>query len=210
MNNENDILRPSQAQAARMARRLGCSGAHEFNGSWMPCSTHDELTRILDQINSLDEKDDECLPCSQGKSAVRLASKRRGRNPKRFEQLRERGVLGIDTLPDGSLVSGLQKSLTQWFKEQWVDISRPKKGGGFEPCGRDDADKGKYPKCVPAARARSMSAEEIRERQETPAYLRKGIQLSNPVRSSDTDVSRTQAKKDGLMGDNRFLHDNVD
>ena len=32
--------------------------------------------------------------------------------------------------------------LKEWFKEKWVDISRPKEGGGFEPCGRPDADKG--------------------------------------------------------------------
>jgi hypothetical protein len=25
------------------------------------------------------------------------------------------------------------KSLKDWFKEKWVDISRPKAGGGFEP-----------------------------------------------------------------------------
>lgn len=53
------------------------------------------------------------------------------------------------------------KSLTQWFKEKWVDLSRPKPGGGYEPCGRDDADKGKYPKCVPASRAAKMSKEDI-------------------------------------------------
>jgi hypothetical protein len=53
------------------------------------------------------------------------------------------------------------KSLTQWFKEDWVDISRPKPGGGFEPCGRSDADTGKYPKCVPAARAAKMTQAEI-------------------------------------------------
>ena len=52
--------------------------------------------------------------------------------------------------------------LARWFKENWVDISRPKKGGGYEPCGRGDADKGKYPKCVPASRAASMSEEQIR------------------------------------------------
>ena len=51
--------------------------------------------------------------------------------------------------------------LARWFKENWVDISRPKKGGGYEPCGRGDADKGKYPKCVPASRAASMSQEQI-------------------------------------------------
>ena len=52
--------------------------------------------------------------------------------------------------------------LTRWFKENWVDLSRPKKGGGYEPCGRGDASKGKYPKCVPASRAASMSQEQIR------------------------------------------------
>ena len=47
--------------------------------------------------------------------------------------------------------------LTKWFGENWVDISRPKKGGGFEKCGRDKAGKKKYPKCVPASKAASMS-----------------------------------------------------
>ena len=51
--------------------------------------------------------------------------------------------------------------LTQWFSEKWVDISRPKKGGGFEPCGREDAESGKYPKCVPASKASKMSEAEI-------------------------------------------------
>lgn len=52
--------------------------------------------------------------------------------------------------------------LTRWFKENWVDLSRPKKGGGFEPCGRRDAGEGKYPKCVPAARAARMTPEQIK------------------------------------------------
>lgn len=54
-----------------------------------------------------------------------------------------------------------EKSLTTWFKEKWVDISRPKPGGGFEECGRSDADSGKYPKCVPASKASKMTQEEI-------------------------------------------------
>jgi len=56
-----------------------------------------------------------------------------------------------------STVTGLKK----WFKEDWVDISRPKEGGGFEPCGRSDASEGKYPKCVPASVAARMTPEEI-------------------------------------------------
>ena len=53
--------------------------------------------------------------------------------------------------------------LTKWFKEDWVDISRPKKGGGYKKCGRKKAKKGKgYPKCVPAAKAARMSKSQIR------------------------------------------------
>jgi hypothetical protein len=47
--------------------------------------------------------------------------------------------------------------LTKWFKENWVDISRPKKGGGYEKCGRSKAKSGKYPKCVPASKAARMT-----------------------------------------------------
>ena len=51
--------------------------------------------------------------------------------------------------------------LGKWFEEEWVDISRPKKGGGFESCGRGDANSGKYPKCVKKSRAMGMTAEQI-------------------------------------------------
>ncbi len=51
--------------------------------------------------------------------------------------------------------------LGKWFEEEWVDISRPKKGGGFESCGRGDANSGKYPKCVKKSRAASMTPEQI-------------------------------------------------
>lgn len=55
------------------------------------------------------------------------------------------------------ILESIDKSLTQWFKERWVDISRPKPGGGYEQCGRSDASSGKYPKCVPASRAARMT-----------------------------------------------------
>ena len=56
-------------------------------------------------------------------------------------------------------------SLTKWFKQDWVDIGAPKKGGGFKKCGRSKqkADaKRKYPKCVPLAKARRMSESQRR------------------------------------------------
>ena len=50
-------------------------------------------------------------------------------------------------------------SLTKWFKDDWVDIGAPKKGGGYKKCGRSKTkgSKRSYPKCVPASKASSMS-----------------------------------------------------
>ena len=70
--------------------------------------------------------------------------------------------------------------LTKWFKEDWVDIGSKKKGGGYAKCGRSKqkADaKRKYPKCVPAAKAASMSKSQIK-----------------------SAVSRKRAKKQGVGG----------
>ena len=54
--------------------------------------------------------------------------------------------------------------LTKWFKEDWVDIGSPKKGGGYKKCGRKSAKSSKrgYPKCVPKAKAHSMSKSQIK------------------------------------------------
>jgi len=58
------------------------------------------------------------------------------------------------------MASGLKK----WFSENWVDIGSPKKGGGYKKCGRKSAkgSKRKYPKCVPASKAASMSKSQIK------------------------------------------------
>lgn len=53
-------------------------------------------------------------------------------------------------------------SLKKWFAEKWVDIGRKKKDGSYAQCGRSDTSKGKYPKCVPSAKAASMSQSQIR------------------------------------------------
>ena len=51
-------------------------------------------------------------------------------------------------------MSGLKK----WLDEKWVDIGAPKKNGKYQPCGRQKGSKRAYPKCVPLAKARTMSA----------------------------------------------------
>ena len=50
--------------------------------------------------------------------------------------------------------------LRKWVSEKWVDIGAPKKDGKFQPCGRKNAktSKRKYPKCVPLAKAKQMTA----------------------------------------------------
>ena len=52
------------------------------------------------------------------------------------------------------------KGLAKWFKQDWVDIGSKKKNGKYEECGRKSAkgSKRKYPKCVPASKAASMTA----------------------------------------------------
>jgi hypothetical protein len=48
--------------------------------------------------------------------------------------------------------------LRKWVQEKWVDIGSKRKDGSYAPCGRSKGEKRKgYPKCVPLAKARSMS-----------------------------------------------------
>lgn len=55
--------------------------------------------------------------------------------------------------------------LDDWFKnEKWVDLRRPKKGGGYEACGRGDTTKGKKPVCTPANKAKNLKDKERSQR----------------------------------------------
>jgi len=55
--------------------------------------------------------------------------------------------------------------LKEWFKQDWRDIGSRKKDGSFAKCGRSKQKKDakrKYPKCVPAAKAASMTKGQIK------------------------------------------------
>ena len=67
--------------------------------------------------------------------------------------------------------------LTKWCGEKWVDIGRPKKGGGYHKCGRRKAKKGRkgYPKCVPAAKAARMSKAQIRSAVRRKRKVKQGV-----------------------------------
>ena len=55
--------------------------------------------------------------------------------------------------------------LQDWFKnEKWVDLRRPKKGGGYEACGRGNTSKGKKPVCTPANKAKNLDKKERSQR----------------------------------------------
>ena len=85
----------------------------------------------------------------------------------------------------------LKKNLNTWFRERWVDISRPKPGGGYHQCGRSDASSGKYPKCVPAARAARMSPAQIASavRRKRRAESTQSRQDKKPINVS-TDIEK--------------------
>jgi hypothetical protein len=55
----------------------------------------------------------------------------------------------------------MKEDLRTWFRQKWVNIAKKKKGGGYEECGTSGKKRG-YAKCVPAAKAASMSKDEIK------------------------------------------------
>jgi len=90
-------------------------------------------------------------------------------------------------VPAGMKSGGLK----EWFRQDWVDIGSKKKGGGFKKCGRKSASgsKRKYPKCVPAAKAASMT-----DSQKRSAVVRKRAK-SQGVGGKPTNV-KTMLKRD--------------
>ena len=60
-------------------------------------------------------------------------------------------------------------------------------------------------------RALSPSPEELNEKMAVPAYQRKNVVLNEPQHSSESSLSKFNLNEDNeILGNNRFLHDNVD
>ncbi len=56
-----------------------------------------------------------------------------------------------------------------------------------------------------------MSKEEFKEKWEQPAYQRRGVKMDNVPHSSEPLISRYNLNDDNnILGNNKFLHDNVD
>ena len=86
--------------------------------------------------------------------------------------------------------------LKTWFDQKWVDIGSKRKDGSFAKCGRSKqkkAAKRKYPKCVPLAKARTMS-----EGQRRSAVARKRAAAN--VGPKPTNVKTFAKRKNMGMG----------
>ena len=96
-----------------------------------------------------------------------------------------------------------KNGLKKWFDQKWVDIGSKRKDGSFAKCGRSKQKKDakrKYPKCVPLAKARSMS-----EGQRRSAVARKRAAANVGPKPTNVKIfaKRTKAAKGyaaGYMG----------
>ena len=89
------------------------------------------------------------------------------------------------------------KGLAKWFKQDWRDISSKRKDGSFAKCGRSKQKKDakrKYPKCVPAAKARTMSAAQKR------SAVRRKRARAQGVGGKPTNVRTFAKRKSMSMG----------
>lgn len=81
--------------------------------------------------------------------------------------------------------------LADWVeKERWVDVRRPKKDGGYEPCGRNDTSKGSKPVCVPTNKAKSLDKKELKNRKRQKARKEKE---PNPGKKPNTTTYTEEA-----------------
>jgi len=62
-----------------------------------------------------------------------------------------------------------------------------------------------------AGKNQEMTKEEFKEKWEQPAYKRRGVKMDNVPHSSEPLISKYNLNDDNnILGNNKFLHDNVD
>lgn len=95
-------MKASREEALKVARLIGCTGVHQdSDGKWLPCSSAEKLQEISNEAESLKN-----TPKAKSEEKKKKRGSRRRYVKPGYEPLGERGVLGIETLPDGGLVSG--------------------------------------------------------------------------------------------------------
>jgi hypothetical protein len=96
----------------------------------------------------------------------------------------------------------MTNGLRKWVQEKWVDIGSKRKDGSYAPCGRSKGEKRKgYPKCVPLAKARSMS-----EGQRRSAVARKRAAGNTGPKPTNvaTFAKRKKMEKGGSVGEKYY------
>ena len=93
--------------------------------------------------------------CARGKAAAKRKFKV---YPSAYANMYASGVCSGKITPGGKKKI-MSKGLRSWVRANWVDIANRRSDGSFPKCGRSKGEKRKnYPKCVPLAKAKSMSS----------------------------------------------------
>lgn len=152
-------------EALKIARYMGCRGAHEVDGGWMPCADHSTLLRLSNAAEKSLE------------ATIFKPKKRRKKGSKRqdgWEELGQRGVLSIDGLSGGGIVSGKAKTGPCW--------------PGYEMQGMKPGKKGRMvPNCVPIE-----------------AKSERVVRSGDPDVFPSADSARVRARQLGCIGIRRY------
>lgn len=87
--------------------------------------------------------------------------------------------------------------LTKWFNQRWVNIGAPKKNGKFQPCGTSGVGGSGYAKCLPVAKANSLTPAQRKSavtRKRQSGTPQKGVKGQAP-KNVATFTKNTKKKK---------------
>lgn len=109
---------PTREMAEQVAHAMGCSGAHKVGDGWAPCESHEAMMLLIrkgkEGYDAWKQHQRRANVKPRRVIVQQALAAELGMRRRRFEPLTERGVRGIDTLPDGGLVS---KSLKDVLRE---------------------------------------------------------------------------------------------
>lgn len=136
----------TEAAALKIAKVLGCEGAHKTDKGWVPCESREGLMTLIrdgkagyekyrkrKKRKSLREKAMArrtvvSLPHDEEVSPTPARRKKRRRRRVMYEPLGERGIRGIETLPGGGLASQKGTQIIRMgFPESAEDARKKKK-----------------------------------------------------------------------------------
>lgn len=166
--------------ALRMAQNMGCSGAHkDENGNWVPCSSPEEMDRISNTAEGDDWRS--VIPGYKGEDGRIRGSKKRKRNDN-WEELGSRGVVSIDRISGGGIVSG-QIVTSKGANPCWDGyvMNGMKKGRGGKM----------VPNCLPIKKKSLQGPEYVRD--------------NDPDVFTDIESARFRARQLGCIGVSRRI-----